>query len=353
MIRRTGFAKEQTVTTTPGSDRPLVSVTIPAYNAATTLAETLESVLAQDHPSFEVVVVDDGSSDETAAVARRYAPRVRVVQKSNGGLADARNAGVRAARGALIALLDADDLCSPGRLSTQARLMTRRPEVALCCTELSAFDASGTFSQSYSSTYYSEIRDTPGGIGALLAARGEVALSEEGRTAVTYQGDAYEALVQGNFVHPPTVMFRKEVFDRAGGFDTSFRWTSDWEWFIRAARHGEVAFVDHPLLAYRMSPSQMSGGTNTLGASLECLAVLEKTCRNDPGLLTRREREIRRQRRAFCVEAAYYHAETQPRVALQLLLRSARYGAPKADVAKIALKAIMPAFFLDRLLRRR
>jgi len=71
-------------------------VTVAAYNAATTLAETLESVLAQDHPSFEVIVVDDGSDDETAAVACRYAPRVRVVQKSNGGLADARNAGIRA-----------------------------------------------------------------------------------------------------------------------------------------------------------------------------------------------------------------------------------------------------------------
>lgn len=338
---------------TPSSARPLISVTIPAYNAATTLAETLESVLAQDHPSFEVVVVDDGSRDETAAVARRYAPRVRVVQKSNGGLADARNAGVHAARGELIALLDADDLCTPDRLSTQARLLTRRPEVALCCTELSAFDTGGTFSSAYSSTYYSEIRDTAGGIGALLPARGEVALSADGRTAVTHQGDAYEALVQGNFVHPPTVMFRRDVFDRAGGFDTSLRWTSDWEWFIRAARCGPVAFVDHPLLAYRISPSQMSGGANTLGASLECLAVLEKTCRDDPGLLTRRGREIRRQLRAFCVEAAYYHAETEPLVALQLLLRSARYGAPKADVAKIALKAMTPAFVLERVLRRR
>lgn len=335
-----------------GSPRPIVSVTIPAYNAAKTLADTLESVLAQDHPSFEVIVVDDGSRDETAAVALRYAPRVRLVQKTNGGLADARNAGIGAARGELIALLDADDLCAPDRLSTQARVLAQHPEVALCCSELSAFDERGTFSAAYSSTYYSAIEDTPGGIGAILATRGEVALPS-GTTAATYRGDGYDTLVRGNFVHPPTVMFRREIFDRAGPFDTSFRWTSDWEWFIRAARCGPIAFVDRPLLEYRISSSQMSGGANRLGASLEFLAVLDKTCRADPGLLVRSRRDVRRQLRAFCIEAAYNHAESAPRVALQLLLRSARYGRPTTDVVKIAAKAMLPSFLLARASRWR
>ncbi len=114
---------------------PLVSVIVPCFNAAPWLGEAIESVLAQTHPAIETIVVDDGSTDESVAVARRYAPRgVQVVTQPNRGASAARNHGLRLARGAFIQYLDADDLLSPRKLEIQlARLREEQPRRLATC----------------------------------------------------------------------------------------------------------------------------------------------------------------------------------------------------------------------------
>jgi glycosyltransferase involved in cell wall biosynthesis len=107
--------------------RPLVSVVIPAFNAERFLGETIESVLAQDYEPIEIVVVDDGSTDGTSEVAGSYG--VRCLRTQNGGQAAARNAGVAAARGELVAFVDADDLWEPGKLSRQVGHLIAHPEL--------------------------------------------------------------------------------------------------------------------------------------------------------------------------------------------------------------------------------
>lgn len=107
-----------------------VSVVIPAYQAATTLAETLHSVAAQTHAPAEVIVVDDGSTDGTAGIARAVMPAARVIVQANGGAAAALNAGLAAARGDLLAMLDADDLWTPGKLAAQLAAMREAPDLA-------------------------------------------------------------------------------------------------------------------------------------------------------------------------------------------------------------------------------
>lgn len=324
-----------------------MSVAIPAYNAAASIAETLTSLVAQDYPSFEIIVVDDGSSDDTAAIAEGFGPLVRVLRQKNAGLAAARNAGVRAARGDLVALMDADDLAAPERLSMQVRVFLQRPDVCLCATEFSAFDAKGAFTPTYASRYYSALRAAAGGARSLLRASDDLVVSEHAPVALTYVGDAYESLVKGNFLHPPTVMFRREVFDEAGAFDGSFRYASDWEWLVRAARCGRVAYVDHPLLAYRISPTQMSTAKNISATTVEFSSVLEKICRADPGLLGRPE--IKRQMQTFFVEAADTLADDDPLKTLQLLLRSVHFGPPTNDAVRVATKALMPSFVMHRI----
>ena len=98
---------------------PKVSVIIPAYNAAPYLAETLASVFAQSYPDYEIIVVDDGSTDDTLAVLEQFADRITLIRKPNGGPASARNAGLRQARGELLAFLDGDDLWLPDKLAAQ------------------------------------------------------------------------------------------------------------------------------------------------------------------------------------------------------------------------------------------
>ena len=113
---------------------PLVSVVIPSYNCGGVIGDTLESVLAQDYPALEVIVVDDGSTDDTCDVVARYGDRVTLLQQRNAGAAVARNAGIRCARGDYVALLDADDLWLPGKLSIQVDHLEGNPQVGTCCT---------------------------------------------------------------------------------------------------------------------------------------------------------------------------------------------------------------------------
>ena len=114
---------------------PTVSVVIPAYNAAWCVHKAIDSVLAQDFRDLEVVVVNDGSTDDTMAVLRRYGDSIQVVSQSNGGMSSARNAGIRASRGEFLAFLDSDDWWLPGKLRGQVELLRNRPELGFCsCT---------------------------------------------------------------------------------------------------------------------------------------------------------------------------------------------------------------------------
>src|SRR6267142_4272392 len=124
------------------SDAPLVSVVIPNYNCGRFLAETLESVFAQTYPNVEVIVVDDGSTDDSLNVLESFAARVRVVRQANQGVSAARNAGIRESRGAFVAFLDADDLWHPEKLTKQIAVFAN-PAVGLVYCAVEYIDEQG------------------------------------------------------------------------------------------------------------------------------------------------------------------------------------------------------------------
>jgi len=111
---------------------PAVSIVIPAFNASWCIRRAVDSVLAQTFTDFELIVVDDGSTDETAEILRSYGDALRVVSQPNGGMSCARNAGIRIARGRYIAFLDADDRWLPAKLERQVKLLDDRPALAFC-----------------------------------------------------------------------------------------------------------------------------------------------------------------------------------------------------------------------------
>jgi len=111
----------------PTPSTPLVSVIIPAYNATAFLGETLDSVLAQTYPNLEIIVVDDGSTDDTPDLLGSYGDRIRVLRQANSGQATARNHGAREAHGELLAFLDSDDLWDPDKIARQVELLDRFP----------------------------------------------------------------------------------------------------------------------------------------------------------------------------------------------------------------------------------
>ncbi|WP_170367265.1 glycosyltransferase family 2 protein [Ruegeria arenilitoris] len=124
---------------------PQASIIVPAYNTAATLAETLASLLSQTHDDFEIIIVDDGSQDETHAIARAHAtdPKVRVIRQENRGLAGARNTGIAAARGDFVGFCDADDLWLPEKLATHVRHLQAEPDVAISYSGSAMIDEGG------------------------------------------------------------------------------------------------------------------------------------------------------------------------------------------------------------------
>jgi glycosyltransferase involved in cell wall biosynthesis len=204
------------------SRAPRISVIIPAYNAARFLPSALESVLSQDHPSFEVIVVDDGSTDDTAAVLRPFAQRARIFHQPNNGVCAARNRGLAEAGGELVAFLDADDLFLPGKLTAQAAVFHRRRGLAMVQSGWQLVDAAGRY-----------IRDI-----------------EPWRWARRLD---LESWLLWKPVFPGAMMFHRDVVRSAGGFDETLRQAEDVDLVLRiSAAGGTAAWLRQPTVQYRL-----------------------------------------------------------------------------------------------------
>lgn len=275
---------------------PSVSVVIAAYNCAATVAASIESCLAQTHPPAEVIVVNDGSSDDTPAVLAAFGDRIKVIHRPNGGLASARNTGTQAARGDCIAWMDADDLMQPDKLRLQATVLATHASIGLVSTDFSAFsDPRRDFAASFIEPYYEAIGRLGGVANAYPAAETLLSLREASGTPVTLRhGSVYETLLWGNFVHPPTIMARRSLHEAAGIFDAELRYSSDYELILRMARLAVFGFIDAPLLRYRVSPAQMSRAASQGKLQLETVRILSRVKEADPELFARRQSLIRR-----------------------------------------------------------
>jgi glycosyltransferase involved in cell wall biosynthesis len=219
----------------PTLDAPVISVVIPTYNRARVIAQALDGVFAQeDCPPFEVVVVDDGSTDETSALIRSYPRPVRlVVSDRNTGVASARAVGVGHARGSLVAFHDSDDLMLPGRLGRLAAYLAEHPEVG-------AVFANG------------EVEGADG------APAGRVVPPEVAARLHTRRVDARDILRDGVPFFPQATLIRREVLDAAGGIDTTLDWHADWEIACRLAVVAPVVFLDIPVFRYRLHGDNVS-----------------------------------------------------------------------------------------------
>ena len=213
---------------------PRVSIIIPAYNASAYLRAALDSVIAQTFTNWEAIVIDDGSTDDTAQIVRASAPsfggRLRYVYQKNRGLPGARNTGIRHASGDLIALLDSDDLWMEHRLAAGVAAMDRKPEVALVHARVVKINPQGAIVEHPS---YPPHKYLSGHI-------------------------AENILTRRAHLHCPTILFRKSCMDAVGFFDETLRATEDRDMWFRIAEKYQVAFLDQAVAFYRVSPNQMS-----------------------------------------------------------------------------------------------
>ncbi len=204
----------------------LVSVIIPCYKQAHFLGEAIESVLKQSYPCVEIIVIDDGSPDETAQVAARYA-EVRCVRQPNMGLAAARNTGIRQSRGSYLVFLDADDRLLPDALATNLGYLRSRPECAYVAGVATDIDSIGE------------------ALPFTMQPRAET--------------NHYYELLQRNVTSwIMAVLFRRSVFEIVGDFDTSLKSSEDYDIYFRITRRFPIYYHNNIVAEYRQHAMNMS-----------------------------------------------------------------------------------------------
>jgi glycosyltransferase involved in cell wall biosynthesis len=270
-----------------------VSVVIPTYQSGRYVGSAIESVLVQTRPPDEVIVVDDGSTDDTADVLGRFGQRIRVIRQANAGVSLARDRGARSATGSLVAFLDADDEWSPRKLEVQVPRMSA-PEVIASFTEaLFEDERSG---RTWHVRYTLEPDMT-----ATLLLRG---------------------CVIGN---NSTVVVRREPFLAIGGYDPALSQSADWDMWIRLSEHGRFELVREPLARYRVRAGSMSADVALLAA--DNVRVLDKFFASPSG---DRYRTLRRRaygRNWVTVAGSYLHRGDPVAAVLSLARASAHHPA--------------------------
>jgi hypothetical protein len=290
-------ATEPTLPPAVRRDRgPLVTVVVPAFNAERTLAPTLRSVAAQDHRNLEILIVDDGSTDQTARVALDFCsiePRARLLRKPNGGVASARNHGLAQARGEFVAPIDADDLWHPAKISRQLAAALQAPGTGFVYCWFRDIDSAGRV-----------WRDGP---------------------ALSVRGRALQWLAYFNFVgNGSAPLFSRSALQAIGGYDERLRrlgaeGCEDLLAQLAVAKRYGVAVVPEYLVGYRLTAGAMSGDPDRMHRSwrhaLELLG-------GEPPLLRRAVRRSEGARLLLLAEAAAWRGA--PAAAVRLLWSAAR-----------------------------
>lgn len=212
----------------------MIDVIIPAYNGARVIAAAIDSALAQTGVLLRVIVVDDGSTDETAAIAGSYGPRVTVVSQANRGVSGARNTGIAMSQAPYIALLDQDDVWQPVKLSRQLSLLEAHPAVGLVFTDMVLLESTGRIAED------GYLRSTPP---YASLERQPVADS-----AYLLPETLAEAVMRFNFISPSTVLLRRAAINDVGGFDEAFRLCDDADCWLRLLQKWRAIAIEDRLV---------------------------------------------------------------------------------------------------------
>ncbi len=206
----------------------MVSVIIPVYNSEMYLQESFDSVLKQTFKNYEIIAVDDGSTDRTKEIIQQFYPMVRYIFQGNGGAAKARNTGIREAKGDFIAFLDADDIWLPTKLQKQIDYFRQHPDVDFTFTENSLFNEKGIIVKT---------------------------LRKKERLM---KGDIVRNIFWKSYVATPTVMVKRRVFQEIGKFDESLITAEDDNLWLRIAMRFKIGLIDEPLVLVRVREKSLT-----------------------------------------------------------------------------------------------
>tara|TARA_R110000868_G_scaffold159_2_gene1536 strand:- start:95243 stop:96196 length:954 start_codon:yes stop_codon:yes gene_type:complete len=197
------------------NNKTKISIIIPTYNSEATLSRAIMSAINQSYENTEIIVIDDGSSDNTKELIKKYRHPIKYIYQVNSGVASARNNGVSAATGEYIAFLDADDLWNPSKLTHQFNAFTNHPQIALCTTKFTKYN-------------HFDLDTTP---------------NSPVNETTTKIISKFEKIFIDPYFGTPSIMMRKSLFLELGGFDTHYETAEDIDLWLRAAYGREVAVI--------------------------------------------------------------------------------------------------------------
>jgi glycosyltransferase involved in cell wall biosynthesis len=209
-------------------EEPRVSVIVPAYNAASYIRETLDSILAQTYKNLETIVIDDGSTDDTYKIIENEYRDVRCIRTDQGGPARARNIGIMNSDGEFIAFLDADDIWRPEKLEKQVKEMVSNPQLGLTFTESGIFNASG------------------------------ISIASLNKRRRLMEGDIVKNIFWKSGVATPSVMVRRSILEEVGYFEEDLVCSEDDNLWMRIAMSAPISLIDEQLVLIRARDNSLS-----------------------------------------------------------------------------------------------
>jgi len=281
------------------ADLGKVSVIIPTFNRASMVSRAIGSALSQTYRNIEVVVVDDGSSDDTRSVVEAFGGHVRYFYQENAGVTAARNAAIRHARGEFLAFLDSDDAWAPWKLESQVAALRRFPEAGVVWSDMTALDRAGNV---LGNRYLRVMYTAHSRVNIDLAMRevetlGKLssAVPNAVASAPVRIGDLFSEILLGNLLHTSTVLVRRAWVENIGGFDPSFvRAGEDYEFYVRLCSVGPVVFIDAPSTYYCVgAPDQLTRPSMTLEIARNNLRTISKWLPHSAPHLTIPRKQIR------------------------------------------------------------
>ena len=282
---------------------------MPAFNARPYIEEAIRSVLSQDYPAIELIVVDDGSQDGTPEVAEGFGGRVRVLRQTNAGPAAARNRGMEAARGEFIAFLDADDVWLPGKASMQVRHLQDYPAVSVVFSDFVRWysQADGTF----------------------LAPPTPISANTPQSQAPVQSGWIYKDILLDSLIHIITAMVRRSVIETVGGFDETLATGEDYDFWLRVSHRFRADKLSRTLACYRIHATSITKiprrENNEYRVLLKALAAYGPA---GPDNVAAPARALRERMFQLCFSHGYFHIRSgDPQVA-QEAFRAAAHHSP-------------------------
>ncbi len=290
---------------------PCVSVVIPAYNGAKTITETIQSILSQTFTDFELIVINDGSTDDTVDVVRQIDdPRITILSFENGGLPEARNRGIRNSSSEFITFIDADDLWTPDKLEDQVNALRNYPDAGVAYSWTAFIDESSQF------LYAGE--------------------------PFPHYGNVYPKLLIKNFIASGSnIMIRKSVIDQVGEYDATLKSAEDWDYNLRLAACQPFARVAKYQVLYRKTSTSMTAKIDVMETSI--LTVINRGFQLAPAELQSLKNQALSNTYRFFTKLCLEHASGHEGVkkAMHNYLKSIRLHPPSIlnnETQRIGLK---------------